>query len=118
MRRKAEMTEEEKQALEARAKRKSKINPWHPGPKSTYVSRNGKNFVVHFDKIYGMSKLKNYNSFPITKTSYQNQLDTIVRYTNFFIHFYDEEQELPNAYLKLRTVMDADDCPFGPDKSP
>lgn len=115
MRRKAEMTEEEKQALEARAKRKSKINTWHPGPKSTYVSRNGKNFVVHFDKIYGMSKLKNYNSFPITKTSYQNQLDTIVRYTNFFIHFYDEEQELPNAYLKLRTVMDTDDCPFGPD---
>lgn len=115
MRRKAEMTEEEKQALEARAKRKSKINTWHPGPKSTYVSRNGKNFVVHFDKIYGMAKLKNYNSFPITKTSYQNQLDTIVRYTNFFIHFYDEEQELPNAYLKLRTVMDADDCPFGPD---
>ena len=115
MRRKAEVTEEEKQALEARAKRKSKINTWHPGPKSTYVSRNGKNFVVHFDKIYGMSKLKNYNSFPITKTSYQNQLDTIVRYTNFFIHFYDEEQELPNAYLKLRTVMDADDCPFGPD---
>ena len=115
MRRKAEMTEEEKQALDARAKRKSKINTWHPGPKSTYVSRNGKNFVVHFDKIYGMSKLKNYNSFPITKTSYQNQLDTIVRYTNFFIHFYDEEQELPNAYLKLRTVMDADDCPFGPD---
>ena len=115
MRRKAEMTEEKKQALEARAKRKSKINTWHPGPKSTYVSRNGKNFVVHFDKIYGMSKLKNYNSFPITKTSYQNQLDTIVRYTNFFIHFYDEEQELPNAYLKLRTVMDADDCPFGPD---
>ena len=115
MRRKAEMTEEEKQALEARSKRKSKINTWHPGPKSTYVSRNGKNFVVHFDKIYGMSKLKNYNSFPITKTSYQNQLDTIVRYTNFFIHFYDEEQELPNAYLKLRTVMDADDCPFGPD---
>lgn len=115
MRRKAEMTEEEKQALEARAKRKSKINTWHPGPKSTYVSRNGKNFVVHFDKIYGMSKLKNYNSFPITKTSYQNQLDIIVRYTNFFIHFYDEEQELPNAYLKLRTVMDADDCPFGPD---
>lgn len=115
MRHKAEMTEEEKQALEARAKRKSKINTWHPGPKSTYVSRNGKNFVVHFDKIYGMSKLKNYNSFPITKTSYQNQLDTIVRYTNFFIHFYDEEQELPNAYLKLRTVMDADDCPFGPD---
>lgn len=115
MRRKAEMTEEEKQALDARAKRKSKINTWHPGPKSTYVSRNGKNFVVHFDKIYGMTKLKNYNSFPITKTSYQNQLDTIVRYTNFFIHFYDEEQELPNAYLKLRTVMDADDCPFGPD---
>lgn len=115
MRRKAEMTEEEKQALDARAKRKSKINTWHPGPKSTYVSRNGKNFVVHFDKIYGMTKLKNYNSFPITKTSYQNQLDTIVRYTNFFIHFYDEEQELPNAYLKLRTVMDVDDCPFGPD---
>ena len=104
--------------LEERGKRKSKINTWHQTPETTYVSRNGKNFVVHFDKFYSlndkdeMSKLREYNMFLISKTSYQNQLDTIVRYTNFFINFYDTDQELPNAYFKLRVLMDSAERPY------
>lgn len=103
------LTEAEIRALEERGKRKSKINTWHQEPENTYVSRDNKNFVVHFDKIYGMKKLINLSRFPISKTSYQNQLDTIVRYINFFTTFYDTEQELMNAYLKLRYVMDEKD---------
>lgn len=86
--------------------RTSKINTWRPGKTTTYVDRDGKIFVVNFDKIFGMKKLAKYNRFVINKTSYENQLDIITRYTNFFIHFYDKEQELITAYLKLKMVMD------------
>ena len=33
-------------------------------------------------------------------------MDIITRYTNFFIHFYDPEQELVTAYLRLAMAMD------------
>lgn len=98
-------------------KRTSKINTWRPGKNTTYVDRDGKIFVVNFDKIFGIPKLKKYNRFVINKTSYENQLDIITRYTNFFIHFYDKEQELINAYLKLQMTMDPEVCGdlYGPD---
>lgn len=91
-------------------KRTSKINTWKPGKNTTYVDRDGKIFIVNFDKIFGIPKLKKYNRFVINKTSYENQLDIITRYTNFFIHFYDKEQELINAYLKLQMTMDPEVC--------
>lgn len=99
-------------------KRTSKINTWRPGPKTTIVERDGKIFVVNFDKVFNsmkdtkgknggnLNKLKKYNRFVINKTSYENQLDIITRYTNFFIHFYDSEQELVTAYLRLAMAMD------------
>lgn len=99
-------------------KRTSKINTWRPGPKTTIVERDGKIFVVNFDKVFNsmkdtkgknggnLNKLKKYNRFVINKTSYENQLDIITRYTNFFIHFYDPEQELVTAYLRLAMAMD------------
>ena len=33
-------------------KRTSKINTWRPGPKTTIVERDGKIFVVNFDKVF------------------------------------------------------------------
>ena len=110
-------------------KRTSKINTWRPGPKTTIVERDGKIFVVNFDKVFNsmkdtkgkdtgnLHKLKKYNRFVINKTSYENQLDIITRYTNFFIHFYDPEQELVTAYLRLAMAMDPEVSHnmFGPD---
>lgn len=87
-------------------KRTSKINTWRPGPKTTIVDRDGKIFIVNFDKVFGIEKLKKYKRFVINKTSYENQLDIITRYTNFFMHFYDKDQELVTAYLRLQMAMD------------
>ena len=36
-------------------KRTSKINTWRPGPKTTIVERDGKIFVVNFDKVFNLS---------------------------------------------------------------
>lgn len=90
------------------AKRVSRINIWRPGKTTTFVDRDNKLFVVYFDKIFNEPKLKPLNKFVISKTSYENQLDIITRYTNYFIHFYDTEQELLLAYLKLKHTIDID----------
>lgn len=88
--------------------RTSKINSWKPGKTTTFVEPDGKLFLCHFDKIFNAPELADYNRFVLNKTSYENQLDNITRYTNFFIHFYDTEQELLTAYLKLKLTIDRD----------
>lgn len=123
-------TEEKKQ------KNIALIDSWNPTPDSNYVGRDGKHFVVYFNKLFSLDdfitedsekrnwceendnvpyyhtkqqqKLARYNQFLISKTSYENQLDNIIRYINFFIHFYDTEQELIAAYLKLKMAIDRD----------
>lgn len=90
-----------------RAKRTSKINTWKPkDPSQIYVEQDGKLFVCHFDKIFNSDKLEVYNRFIIAKTSYENQLDKIISYTNFFINNYDADKELVTAYLKLKFKID------------
>ena len=116
MRKKADtsLDTQAKEVIDDRGKRKSKINTWKPGKTTTFVDRDGKMFVVNFDKIFGIPKLKTHNRFIISKTSYENQLDTITRYINFFIHFYDQDQELLMAYFKLKYVID-EECSYGHD---
>lgn len=128
-------------------KKKALIDTWTPTPDSNYVGRDGKHFIVYFNKLFSLDyfvsngvvedykqlvepnedddeediemylleqkhiqqrKLARYNQFLISKTSYENQLDNIIRYVNFFIHFYDTEQELIAAYLKLKLAIDRD----------
>lgn len=127
-------------------KKKALIDTWVQDSDSNYVGRDGKHFVVYFNKLFSLDdfasnevvddykelikandegeednemyileqkrrqqqKLARYNQFLISKTSYENQLDNIIRYVNFFIHFYDTEQELIAAYLKLKLAIDRD----------
>lgn len=85
---------------------KSKIAKWKPKNADMLVEQDGKLFVCHFDKIFGVDKLSVYNRFIIRKDSYINQLPTIVHYTNFFLKFYDLDLELPTAYLKIKYALD------------
>lgn len=90
-----------------RSKRTSKINTWKPkDANQIFVEQDGKLFICHFDRIFENSKLSIYNRFIISKTSYENQLDKIITYTNFFINNYDADKELVTAYLKLKFVID------------
>ena len=86
--------------------RKSKIVMWKPKPKDCLVHSDGKLFYVDFDRIFGIPKLGNYNRFYIKKSSYEKQLDVIVRYINFFMKFYDPEHEMATNYLKIKFTID------------
>lgn len=93
--------------LEERAKRSSKINTWKPAnSKQIFVEQDGKIFVCWFDKVFQEPKLAKLNKFYIKKGSYENQLDIITKYINFFINEYDTDHELINAYLKIKFETD------------
>jgi hypothetical protein len=92
-----------------KSKRTSKINTWKPtSPKQIYVEKDDRVFVCHFDKIFQIDKVSDYNKFAIRKGSYENQLGIICDYTNFFINNYDTDNELLNVYLKIKFAVDKD----------
>lgn len=84
----------------------SKINTWEPKPDQIYVEPDGRIFICNFDKIFQHEKLAKFNKFYIKKGSYENQLDIITQYTNFFIANYDTDEELIAAYLKIKYAVD------------
>lgn len=86
--------------------RTSKINTWKPKKSELFVKPDGKLFTCAFDAVFENPRFKPYNKFMINKGSYENQLDIITRYINFFISHYDKEQELLSAYLKIKYALD------------
>ena len=89
-----------------KSKRTSKINTWKPDSDQIYVEQDGKIFICHFDKILNEGNLSKFNKFYIKKGSYENQLDIITSYTNFFICNYDLDNELILSYLKIKFAID------------
>ena len=89
-----------------KSKRTSKINTWKPDSDQIYVEQDGKIFLCYFDKIFKNDNLSMFNKFYIKKGSYENQLDIITSYTNFFICNYDLDNELLLAYLKIKFAID------------
>ena len=85
---------------------KAPIHTWKPTKETNFVDCDGKLFIIHFDKIFGINELSMYNKFMIKKCSYENQLDIIVKYANFFMNNYDPENELALAYIKLKQAID------------
>ena len=86
--------------------RTAPINTWKVSIEDKMVDSDGKLYVVKFDKIFGIKELGIYNRFSIKKGSYENQLDIITRYTNFFMKFYDEDNELAMAYIRCKFAID------------
>ena len=84
--------------------KKSKIVTWKPKAEDCLVHSDGKIFYVDFDRIFNQDKLGVYNRFYIKKSSYEKQLDVIVRYINFFMKFYDTEHEMASNYLKIKYI--------------
>ena len=86
----------------------SEINSWVPSTVDRIAEADGKLFIMRFDKIFQQKPFQIYNRFSIKKGSYANQLDCIVHYINYFIKFYDVENELPMAYLSCKFAIDRD----------
>ena len=90
-------------------KKLAPINVWKCTSIADKVCESdGKLFVVRFDRIFGEKKLAVYNRFSIKKTSHEKLLDPIAQYINFFIKYYDKENELGMAYLSAKVALDKD----------
>ena len=88
----------------------SKINSWKPTKeveKSLLVDSDGKIFIIYFEKIIEPRNIVcNFDRFLIKKGSYEKKLGLIAKYINYFMKFYDAENELALAYFKIKYAID------------
>lgn len=83
-----------------------RVDDWVPSEKDMVVTPYNKEFVyIPFDKIFDDERLDVVNVFSIVKESYVNSLQVICHYINYFIKFYDKDNQLLMSYLKLRRLM-------------
>lgn len=91
------------------APKKSPINVWKPTKTSEiYVEQDNKIFICRFERIWNQPKFRGYEKFSLKKGCYENKLDIITKYINYFLNFYDTDLELVNAYLKIKFALEKD----------
>lgn len=86
-----------------------RVDEWIPSKEDSIVKYDGKLVIVPFDTIFKNTKIGILNAFNILKDSYVSRLDIVTHYINYFIKFYDEDNELMLAYLKLKAMADNKD---------
>lgn len=79
--------------------------PVYVNPKDNIVQYDGKLAIIPFDKIFNRDK-KGFNTFVIKRESYVKLLPSISKYINYFIKFYDTDNELIVSYLMLKHQID------------
>ena len=84
----------------------TKLKNWTMKKSDQIAESDGKLLIFHFEDLFQPDKIKVYDRFFIKKTSYEKQLNTICRYLNFYMKFYDTDHELALAYLKLKYALD------------
>ena len=88
-----------------------RVDEWVEGENDKVVQHNGKLIVIPFDKIFNRD-ISALNTFFIKKDSYVKRLGNgpegkgICHYINYFIKFYDTNNELLLSYLKLKYIID------------
>ena len=83
-----------------------RVDEWLPHKEDCIVKYDGKLVVIPFDKIFNKKEISVLNTFNILKDSYVRQLNSITAYINYFIKYYDEDNDLLFAYLKLKSIAD------------
>lgn len=89
---------------------KPKIVQWVPEKEDLIAAYDGRMFYLKFENVVKSEndKVAVYDNFFIRKSSYEKQLDVIVRYINFFIKFYDPDNEMIANYLAIKFALDRD----------
>ena len=80
------------------------VDRWNYNPEEAIVQFNGKIIVVKFDNVFNISD--ELNNFFIIKDIYVKKLDLITKYINYFITFYDTDNEFVTSYYKLKFLID------------
>lgn len=95
------------------------IDLWEPEEDDpVYVRPDAKTMVIDFHRIYPSIPYNiALNTFNVNRDCYSNRLGSfkskdgsvdkgICHYINYFIEFYDDDKELPMAYLKIKYILD------------
>jgi len=68
---------------------------------------SGKTIIIEFDKIFNNPKLADLNTFVLKKKrAYADQGELTIEHLNYFVKYYDEDNELIMAYLNLKFMID------------
>lgn len=74
------------------------------------VTVDGRLIKIDFSSVFGERieelNIPDIERFLIKKNSYEANLELVARYINYFIEFYDEDNELLLSYLKLKYLVD------------
>lgn len=83
-----------------------RVDEWKPSSKDSIVGYDGKLIKIPFDKIFNKPNIEALNTFIIKKESYVSRLPELTHYINYFIKYYDLDNELILSYLKLKFIID------------
>lgn len=83
-----------------------RVDEWVPNPEDNKVLYDGKLVVIPFDKLFNKQDNDALNTFIIKKESYVKRLPDLCHYINYFIKYYDYDNELLMAYFKLKFLID------------
>lgn len=90
-----------------------RVDDWIPNDEDYKVGYDGKLLIIPFDILFNKESLKPLSTFVIKKDSYVKRLGNDVKqghgichYINYFIKFYDTNNELLMSYVKLKYLID------------
>lgn len=83
-----------------------RVDDWEPTIEDIKVSYDGKLMIIKFDELFNKKDGDALNTFIIKKESYVKRLPDLCHYINYFIKYYDHDNELLLAYLKLKYMID------------
>ncbi len=95
-----------------------RVDEWKPKPEDEILTVNGNLVIIPFEKIFKQESVKTINTFIIKKPVYARKLANtihketgeeskgICHYINYFIKYYDKDNELVLSYLKLKYLVD------------
>jgi hypothetical protein len=82
-----------------------RVDEWEPTEEEMIIRYDGKVVIIPFDDIFNRPYQKVLNEFLIKKDAYATKLDHFTKYLNYFVKFYDPENEFIMACLKIKFMM-------------
>ena len=84
------------------------VDEWVYEPGDEIVTYSAKQIVVPFDEIFNIpSQVRRLNDFYVVyKDAYVKQFSEITKYINYFIKFYDKDNELLSNLLAIKYILE------------
>jgi hypothetical protein len=82
------------------------LNDWAPIDDQIYLAYINEVVVARFDKFFGLPSESALLTFIINKNHYKQRMDDIVHHINYFINFYDPDNEYFTSLLSMKYIAD------------